>query len=383
MRFWTGDLKNYLSSTAGIEAHVLMRIAGRDQAGVKAIRAFWTGDEDREFMIGGQAQQFNGAGPSMQVQAMESRIGIEARRTRIVFSGLPDSVEADLSDMDLHAAPVVIWLIVMDGGRIVGQPEAVLEGWCDGASVHTGAVGEPSSVEITVADAAMPIMLTLDRLWSDASQIARGAGYSVSTPATENSYTLAQTIQLPAGTTSVEIITIGGGGGGANSYGHEGSAGERTIARLNDSSGNTKMEVHAIGGAGGVGKTTENVASSYLCHPLPSDTGDHPPHGSGGAGGSRYIPPTGGSDDAVGTCWRGHGGTAGDAVTGISTIEPGDVIEIVAIGQGGAGAAPYAGHAAGSPGSPGAVIVKTSQAADDRFMKYAATAGEIEIEWAP
>ncbi len=352
---------DHLAQSGGVTSRLLVTLSARDPvAGSMVEIALWSGEVDRAFTVGGALRSFRGVGDAIRMEPVEYTISLDARRHRLQFVGLPAETEGLLRDLDLRMAPIELWRVILAPEVEVDQPHRLLRGWVDVPTVRTGAEGAAGEIVFDIASSALALTRSINRKWSDAVQQRRAPGTFTDTPVT---ITSSGSVPIAAGTEMIGIELVGGGGGGGYASGYDGTsiaggAGGATTAQLMDGSAQIDLWT-ALGGAGGYGAagTTAGAISAMT------------PAGDGGAG-----QPQGGNMAAD---WLNQqGGLAGQhavidkySIAGLTA----PVLSIT-IGAGGSG---Y------QAGSPGKVILhqyaRTGPA--DGFFRYAATAGEIAIEW--
>ena len=199
--------------------------------------------------------------------------------------------------------------------------------------------------------------------------------------------TASYTVSIAPGTTDLDIVVVGAGGGGQSnaagdqdsSYQNSGSAGGFSRVRCLDSNGSVVKTIYAAGGAGATYSVQSNLNSGD------GPAGEDSTHGTGGAGG---VQPTNNyttSTPSSGT--RGSGGGSGgafgfngspDAIANNSG-EAGETEEsssipstttsiVIEVGTGGAGGAGGAGViTAGGNGGTGVVIITHPTAGGDEI----------------
>jgi len=322
----------HLANEGDVRARLLFDVRGFDTttSAFTSIR-LWTGEADRVFAIDGQQLLFKAVGGAITLEPIEYAIGLDARRQRVVLSALDDSLETLFRNLRLHFAPAAIYRVLLAPEVALDGPETLLTGRIDEVAIQTGAEGQGGRIELTIASSAMELQRPLDRCWSDAAQQQRAPDAGAIYVITSATWFLPYTTTLSTGDSYVSLILNGGSGGGqgidADGTVHEGQPGAATVAVVKDAAGNVLGTWTAAGGAPGMA----------------------------------------GSTFATGRIFGVGGGS----------------VEVT----GGAGGAGGVGNAqSGSAGADGTVHLETGvqqqPGAPDRFFKYAAVAGAVNIRWA-
>lgn len=152
----------------------LYTIHARNRAtGLVETACFWSGEDEAEFMIGGEPQIFVGAGALIGFGNLTYNIGGTIDMQRVTMSMLAPEVEAAISVYDLRLAPVEIHLALLDPetGALVGISRAFV-GKVEEPQIKDAARGG-NSLTLSLAPSARAGTRTLAAKKSAASQRLR------------------------------------------------------------------------------------------------------------------------------------------------------------------------------------------------------------------
>lgn len=165
-----------LGSRAGTVSRALVWVRARNRAtGVLEEIGFWTGEDHRDFVIGGVARTYFGAGVLLDVPEFTTAAGLEVRMHEITLSALAPEVAQLLRGYEARFAPVEIHVATFAPGSfaLVAEPVRIFKGYIDAARIVTPKLGEAGSASITVASAARTLTRGLALKKSDATQSLR------------------------------------------------------------------------------------------------------------------------------------------------------------------------------------------------------------------
>src|SRR5690606_5626327 len=89
MRIFTPATASYFAQRADFHGQILVwfTVRKRTTGAVEAI-GFWSGADDRDFMIDGQSRTYYGASEFLSMDPIRRQLGIKTRTQRITFSAV-------------------------------------------------------------------------------------------------------------------------------------------------------------------------------------------------------------------------------------------------------------------------------------------------------
>ena len=116
----------------------------------------WTGEEDRDFSIGGGTRTYHGAGALLGLDQIVMQTGLTVRMQRVSLAPIAAEVAQLLRGYDAGLAPAEIHRALFDpmSGDLVAEPKRLWKGVIDTAPIHTAEIGGQSTVDVAEALAA-------------------------------------------------------------------------------------------------------------------------------------------------------------------------------------------------------------------------------------
>lgn len=167
----------YLQSRAGVQAHALVWVSARNRAtGLTETLGLWTGDEDRDFVIGGVTRSYQGAGPILGLEPVMMQTGLVVQLQELRLASLAPEVQDLILSYDTAFAPVQIHRALFDPatGALIAEPRRVWSGQIDRAPVPTPEIGGEATLAVQMTSAARALTRPLTLTKSDAVQSLRG-----------------------------------------------------------------------------------------------------------------------------------------------------------------------------------------------------------------
>lgn len=130
-------------------------IARNRTTGAAESLGFWTGDDHRNFTIGGQTRLYFGAGAVAQVPQVRAGIGLRVQYHRIKLPPFTEEVRQALRVYDARGAAVEVHQVAMD--PLTGRPlglRRMIKGVLNGAPETRGGKGQQAFVELVIASSA-------------------------------------------------------------------------------------------------------------------------------------------------------------------------------------------------------------------------------------
>lgn len=138
-------------------------------------RGFWDGDEDVSFQIDGEQRPFVGGGTVLSVPQIRSRSGLVVQTQKLTLSALAPEVRDMVHGLDIRLAKVLLYWAEFDPVKgALKDIHRVFKGSIDAAPERIGAVGQDSTVELTLVSSARLLTRKAHILKSNASQSKRG-----------------------------------------------------------------------------------------------------------------------------------------------------------------------------------------------------------------
>lgn len=168
-----------LQRRQGLLTHIMIWITAKNRTtGEAESIGLWTGADHQEFVIGGQARTYYGAGSMIGMDALTARAGLEVRMHKVTVSALTPEVVTALRVYEPRLAPVQVHELYCDPTTelAVADPVRVFKGVIMEAPITQGADGGESVAEITMASAAWALTNGLTIKRSNGALVARAAG---------------------------------------------------------------------------------------------------------------------------------------------------------------------------------------------------------------
>lgn len=165
-----------LGARAGMVARALVWVRARNRAtGALEAIGFWTGEDHRDFVIGGETRTYFGAGALLALPEFTVAAGLEVRMHEISLSALAPEVAQLLRGYEARFAPVEVHVATFapESFALVAEPVRIFKGYIDAARIVTPKLGEAGSASITVASASRALTRGLALKKSDATQSLR------------------------------------------------------------------------------------------------------------------------------------------------------------------------------------------------------------------
>lgn len=153
----------------GTNSHVLLWVIARNRTTSAAEPiGFWTGDDHRNFVIGGETRTYFGAGDVIDTPPVVADIGMSVRHYRITLTAATDEVRTLLRDYDPRRAMAEVHVCPMniDTGAPLGTPKRMIKGRVNKLPEDIGAKGKPSRLEMTITSNALTLTKALPLLRS-------------------------------------------------------------------------------------------------------------------------------------------------------------------------------------------------------------------------
>ena len=191
-----------LSQRTGHVAHWLVWMGARNrQSGAQEWAGFWTGDDDLNFTIGGDARLYYGAGAALDVEPITQEVGLQVRMQTVRLSMTPE-VDQAVRGYDPSLQPVEIHRAVFEPVTmaLVAEPELAFAGTVDGTPIEEGPMGGISSVALAIASKARSLTRLIPVMKSDAALRDRASGDAFRRDVSES-----QQWSVPWGTGDVKV----------------------------------------------------------------------------------------------------------------------------------------------------------------------------------
>lgn len=177
MRQYSATAQAYFASRNGYVARILFWVKARNRTtGAEELLGLWNGDEDRNFVIGGQTRLYYRAGAMLRVPPITTQTGTGVRVQRLTVSPISDPVAQLLRGYDPRLAPVEMHRALFDPltGLLIEEPHRVYKGAIDAAPIPTAKAGGEAMSEISLVSAARSLTKTSAQKKSDNTQRLRG-----------------------------------------------------------------------------------------------------------------------------------------------------------------------------------------------------------------
>lgn len=177
MRQYTAQEIAYLQNRKGFLCRSLIWVQPRDRAtGLRVNMYFWSGEEDRSFVIAGSTRVYKGGGGLKSVDPIVMQAGLVVRMQRVILAPLFAEVALLLRGYDTFRAPVQIHRAMFDPetGNLIADPRRVWKGLTNRAPIQTPAIGGESKAELTLSIASESLTHGLTLTRSDEGQRQRG-----------------------------------------------------------------------------------------------------------------------------------------------------------------------------------------------------------------
>jgi len=176
MRSYSSNTLAYFQSRDGFNMHVLIWISARNRvSGATETIGFWTGEEDRDFFIGGVTRSYIALGPLMELLPVTMEKGLAVRMHRLSVAACSPEVLTALAVYDAAFAPVEAHRACysVTTGALVAEPHLLTKGTLDHAPIPTPEIGGEAAVEASFSSAARSLTKPLTLTKSDDVQKAR------------------------------------------------------------------------------------------------------------------------------------------------------------------------------------------------------------------
>jgi hypothetical protein len=181
-------LAAHLAATNHISARLLLWITARNRTtGAAESLGLWTGEDTRDFTIGGSTRTYLAAGSLLQFGKLTSGTGLDVRILTVTVSGVAPAALQALRGYDARLAPVEVHRAVFQAetAQLIEEPRRVFLGTLDGEPLSIparaldaagGGAGEGpagSTFELKLASSARALTRTLSLRKSDEATKAR------------------------------------------------------------------------------------------------------------------------------------------------------------------------------------------------------------------
>lgn len=169
--------QNYNGTRNGQDRHTLVWLTARNrETGAAESIGFWTGQDDRNFVIGGQVRTYLGAGAALGVDDIPGGVGLDVRYVTAKLGVVPEVADA-LLGFDPKLGPVEVHTVVfsLETGNLVADPRRIFKGRINETPVRLGGEGGDALFEVAMASSARDLTLTLPLFRSDAETRRRNA----------------------------------------------------------------------------------------------------------------------------------------------------------------------------------------------------------------
>lgn len=176
--------QEYNEAERGQHRETLIWLTVRDRSTGEPVEiGYWTGPDDREFTIGGDARVYFGAGVALDVDDIEGGIGLDVRYVSAQLAIRSDAEQA-VRTYDPKLAPVEIHSAAfdLDSGALVDEPRRIFLGEVNEAEINIPPDGGDGAIELRMASSARALTKTLPLYKSDAEMKRRGEAASLGFP---------------------------------------------------------------------------------------------------------------------------------------------------------------------------------------------------------
>lgn len=171
------EMQMQLQSGAVVPRWLVWIQALDQETGLRQAAGFWSGDDDADFVIGGETRRYICVGAMLKLPALTYEAGTNVQSQPLSFSLLSQEVERAVRQYSLRLAPVEIHLMLHDAKtwEIAGIARA-FKGTVEAATIKDGAKagsGAPSTLDLEVVSSSRRGTKTLPVKKSSASQRLR------------------------------------------------------------------------------------------------------------------------------------------------------------------------------------------------------------------
>jgi hypothetical protein len=166
---------NYNAARAGQVRETLVWLRPRDRVtGARVDVGFWTGRDDRSFVINGQTRSYFGAGAALDCDDIPGGVGLDVRYISVRL-GVVDEVEQAIRGYDAKLAPVEIHTAAFDLATraLIAGPRRIFLGTVNESPIPTPVEGGGAEIELRLASAARALTRTVPLFKSDAEMRRR------------------------------------------------------------------------------------------------------------------------------------------------------------------------------------------------------------------
>lgn len=179
MRLLPSPVADLLAARRGRVARVLVWIKAKNRStGLAEPLGLWSGGDHQDFVIGGKARTYFGAGAMIDMDPLTSDIGLTVRRYVLNLSPIVPEVQQIIRGYDPRLAAVQIHVADFDPDThsLLASPVRVFKGWIDTVHISEPAPDGEASCEVALLSAAQALTRTLPRKRSDQTLRARAPG---------------------------------------------------------------------------------------------------------------------------------------------------------------------------------------------------------------
>lgn len=147
-------IEEQLAERQATSAEVMIWITARNrETDAPESIGFWTGDDHRDFVIGGDTRTYLGAGSVIETGPLRATIGLDVMYFRVTMPPFLDEVRQALKVYDPRHAPVEVHSVVLhpETGRPLGPPKRRVKGVLHSAPESLGGKNEASETELVIA----------------------------------------------------------------------------------------------------------------------------------------------------------------------------------------------------------------------------------------
>lgn len=176
MRVFDSGTDALLAARGGLVARRLVWIeARRIDTGATEAMGLWSGEDDLQITLDGEARTYLGAGGLLQAEPITAGSGLAVRVHRLSLSGAAAEVENLVKGYNTRFAPVSVHraLYDPDSRALVGTPHRVFQGMVNSIDFPTAAPGDAPSVTVEVVSETRVLTRTLPTKKSDDSHQMR------------------------------------------------------------------------------------------------------------------------------------------------------------------------------------------------------------------
>lgn len=167
---------NYLAEGREICARALLWVKARnwETSAVEEL-GLWTGDDHRDFVIGGETRTYYGAGGVVNMDAITYEVGMNVRMHRVVLNPIAAEVVQLLRGYDVRLSRVEIHRALFDveTTALKAEPHRRYKGFIDEAPIYTPVKNGRARAEISIASSARAMTIPLVLKKSDETQQLR------------------------------------------------------------------------------------------------------------------------------------------------------------------------------------------------------------------